>query len=118
MIKKLGPFWISILATPFLCLLGLFSGGAGHGDYVLATLLFPFSIIFGITIGPFFPCPAFGDCFPRDGIWLATAVIQFPIYGLLFSFIDRKLRLAMLLVIVHICCFVGFWLHFGTLGFH
>jgi hypothetical protein len=111
------PFWISLIVTPVAVFLGLVSVGAGEGNYVVATLLFPFTIITTVITRPIFSCGEFGDCFPRDAIWLASAVFQFPIYGLLFTLIERQVLLAILLVLIHISCFICFWLYFGTLGF-
>jgi energy-converting hydrogenase Eha subunit A len=116
-VKRLLPLWFSLMLTPIAIFVGLWSVGAGEGNYVVATILFPFSIITGVIIRPIFSCPEFGDCFPRDAVWLASAVFQFPIYGLLFTFIYRKVPLIILLALFHISCFVCFWLHFGTVGF-
>ena len=42
---KSSKFWtplvISLIVTPLFLYLGIASGGAGHGNYLLAKLLFP-----------------------------------------------------------------------------
>jgi hypothetical protein len=68
---------IGILVTPVLLGLAAFSGGAGHGDYLLARILFPVTMIstlvFGSITVPF----------------IVLAVGQYPIYG---WFIGSALR--------------------------
>jgi hypothetical protein len=74
---KSSKFWIplvvSLVLTPVFLFLGLVSGGAGHGDYVLARILFPFTMlstrIFGSIVTPF----------------ILLAIIQFPLYGLVLG---------------------------------
>ncbi|MFO0962634.1 MAG: hypothetical protein U0625_06965 [Phycisphaerales bacterium] len=60
---------LGIIITPFALLLAVVSAGAGHGDYVLAKLLFPFtmlsSLVFRSITVPF----------------ILLAVVQFPFYG-------------------------------------
>jgi hypothetical protein len=114
-----APTGISLLLTPFLLLLGVWSAGAGHGNFALVVFLFPFPIFFGFLITPFFTCPEFGDCFPRDTLVFAIAIVQFPIYGLLFSLLwKRAIYLAILLAIIHLAFFAAFWTHFGSFGFN
>jgi hypothetical protein len=92
---------VSLIATPFLLLGGVASGGAGHGHYVLAKVFFPFTmlstVLFGSIIGPF----------------IVIAIVQFPLYGLLIGTANEKRRVApyaTALVIIHalavIACFV------------
>jgi len=55
-------------------LLGLMSAGAGHGDYVIAAMLFPVPLLLtGLTHGTI--------------AWLAgsLALLQFPLYGALIA---------------------------------
>ena len=62
-----------ILVTPIALFLAAMSGGAGHGHYVAARLCFPFTMastyVFETITIPF----------------IALAVLQFPIYGLLIG---------------------------------
>jgi hypothetical protein len=114
---KFRPFLISLIATPLLLLVGLISGGSGHGDYILATLLFPIANTIRVAAILLFVCPEYGDCFPRDAVLMLSAVLQYPAYGLLFSLIERKGLFAIILAAIHICFFIDFWLYFGKLGF-
>jgi hypothetical protein len=98
MIKKLLPFWISILATPVFCLIALFSAGMGHGDYLLAMLLFPFTLL--ATVFVQHPAaPSF------DYFLYGSALLQYPVYGIIFSFVNSKRLLAVVLVLMHVCLF-------------
>ena len=94
---------LCIGATPVALCAGVLSGGAGHGSYVFAKLLFPFTM--ALT-------PAFGDIIVAPLIVLA--VVQYPIYGLLLDRSASGGRLtecALLLSAVHIAaaifCFVA-----------
>lgn len=75
-IQKFG-FWesivVSIAVTPVALFLGLVSTGAGHGDYFLAKLLFPYSMLSTV---------AFGEI---NLIFLVISLVQFPIYGLILA---------------------------------
>jgi hypothetical protein len=75
------PVGLSIAVTPVCLLLAVGSGGAGHGDYFLAKVLFPFAIlstrIFDSITFPF----------------LALAVAQFPIYGIILGRAHVKSKL-------------------------
>lgn len=95
MTTRRAPSWIGItfvLATPFLLWLGVASAGAGHGDYILAMVLFPYSV-FPLLLDR--PIP----------IWLmVVAVLQFPAYGFALSRASRYGRLRLLsvsLLVVH-----------------
>jgi ABC-type methionine transport system permease subunit len=60
-----------ILVAPLALFLAVISGGAGHGHYVAARLLFPFTMastyVFEAISPPF----------------IVLAILQYPIYGLL-----------------------------------
>ena len=97
-----SPLTVSLVATPLCLLLGFASAGAGHGDYVLATILFPYSafliFFFGGWVAPF--------------VSIAIAVAQFPLYGIILEVASGKRRLrpwAACLLVVHtlaaIACF-------------
>ena len=64
---------ISLIVTPLFLYLGVASGGAGHGNYLLAKLLFPFTMLstraFGSIVAPF----------------ILLAIIQFPVYGFILG---------------------------------
>lgn len=89
-------FWIPLIAslviTPIALLLGVGSGGAGHGDYRLAMILFPYTllsvVIFDSITAPF----------------IILAIIQFPLYGIVLGQANEKGRLilmSILLSVVH-----------------
>ena len=82
---KGAKFWLpvilSLVATPVCLFLGVASGGAGHGDYVLARILFPFtmlsaSLFDSITV-PF----------------IVLGVIQFPLYGIALGAANVRAKL-------------------------
>lgn len=79
------PLVISVLVTPFALLIGLASAGFGHGDYVWATILFPYTILTPHILG-------FGAFF--------LAIVQFPLYGWLLSNSIRRGRLAITIGII------------------
>ena len=81
-------FWIPFVVfgalTPFMLFLGLISAGAGHGDYVLAKMLFPYTLL---------STAAFARI---EWLFVFLAVIQYPAYGVLIGLanVRRKLVLA------------------------
>jgi len=79
---KSSKFWIplaiSLIVTPLFLYLGIASGGAGHGHYLLAKLLFPFTMLstraFGSIVAPF----------------ILLAIIQFPLYGFILGAANER----------------------------
>lgn len=71
---------IALLITPVFLFAGLASAGAGHGDYLWAKILFPFTLlsfrVSGTITNPF----------------IALAIVQFPLYGLLLANANAKRR--------------------------
>ena len=67
------PFVLSLIVTPFFLYFGIASGRAGHGNYLLAKILFPFTMLstrpLGSIVAPF----------------IVLAVIQFPLYGFILG---------------------------------
>jgi hypothetical protein len=93
------PFAISLILTPFALFIGLVSAGAGHGNYILAILLFPFTLLALILVAH--PAPSNYD------VWLfGSAAAQFPMYGILFSLIGRKKLLTSVIALIHTFLFV------------
>jgi hypothetical protein len=82
---KSSKFWIpialSFMVTPVFLYLGIASGGAGHGHYLLAKILFPFTMLstraFGSIVAPF----------------ILLAIIQFPLYGFILGSANVKGRM-------------------------
>lgn len=72
------PVVVSLAVTPVLLCLGVAPTGAGHGSYLPATILFPFtmlstSVFHSIT-------------FP----FIVLAIVQFPAYGIFLGFANTK----------------------------
>ena len=99
---RLSAFWTpvitSLIATPICLLIGIASGGAGHGNYFLAKLLFPFTmlstIVFGSITAPF----------------IVLAVAQFPAYGVILGRANEKgrlMRAACAVLAVHVLAAVA-----------
>jgi len=84
--------------TPFMLFLGLVSAGAGHGDYFLAKLFFPFTMLSTVRFHSI-----------REPFWV-FAIIQYPLYGLLLGVANLKRRFlvsAVALAIIHVSCAVA-----------
>lgn len=65
---------IGLLITPVAMVLAFLSAGAGHGNYVLPRLLFPYSMLLTLVTGD-----------EITGPLLTLALAQFPSYGLLLG---------------------------------
>jgi hypothetical protein len=89
-------FWIPVIAslivTPIALFLGVGSAGAGHGDYRLAMMLFPYTML---------------STFIFDSItipFIVLAIIQFPLYGMALGYANQRgriWRVTILLSVVH-----------------
>jgi len=93
MIKFWTPIVISILLTPVLVYAGVVSSGAGHGNYLFARILFPFTMLSTIVSNSI-TLPAIG-----------VAVVQFPAYGLILGIATKRRRLrgiATSLLLIHV----------------
>lgn len=77
------------------------SAGAGHGDYVLARALFPFSMLLTLVEGSI------------GTLSMMVGLVQFPIYGalLVWAFVRKAWLPAVAMVLLHlaaaITCFSG-----------
>ena len=71
---------VGLLVMPLAATLGIISAGAGHGDYFLAKVLFPFTMLSTFLLGsitlPF----------------VLVALAQFPVYGWLVGQSARHKR--------------------------
>lgn len=95
------PLVISLVATPFFLLAAAASAGAGHGTYLLAKILFPFTMLSTLIFGSI-NAPA-----------IALAVLQFPFYGFVLGKANVKGTLrtrAAVLLLIHMLavavCFI------------
>ncbi len=87
------PVILSFVVTPIALLLGMASAGAGHGNYFLAKILFPYTML------STFLFQSITDAF------FMLAIVQFPLYGFLLAFASRMKKLgslAIILAMVHI----------------
>jgi hypothetical protein len=83
----------SLLITPVALVIGFVSTGAGHGDYVLARILFPYAFAYW-----FFS----SDAIP--GSLIILGLLQIPIYGVLLALPSNKYITAfigMIIVTLH-----------------
>ena len=72
---------VGILLTPVAIYLAVLSGGMGHGDYALARVLFPYSMLLTRVTG---------DTISPGLIGLAFA--QFPLYGVAIGWATTRNR--------------------------
>lgn len=86
------PIIVSLVLTPIALIASIGSGGAGHGDYFLAKLLFPYTMLsaflFGSITVPF----------------ILLALAQFPLYGAGLGYAGggrRFVRMAIIILLVH-----------------
>jgi len=73
----------SILLTPFLLIIAAVSGGVGHGNYILAIVLFPYAAVAAVMLDHFF-----NSTIPM----IVMAALQFPLYGTLIGLGQRWAR--------------------------
>ncbi len=82
---KSSKFWIPVVValavTPIFLYLGIASGGAGHGNYLLAKVLFPFTMLSTRALGSI------------TAPFVILAIIQFPLYGVVVGSANLKSKL-------------------------
>jgi hypothetical protein len=87
---------IGILIAPLFLWLGFVSAGFGHGDYVVARIILPFSclLVGGYTAAAFFIT--------------TSAILQWPVYGLLIDRTSHKVRMMGIILLMHgaVCCWL------------
>ena len=96
-----------ISATPVALFLAFLSMAAGRGDPILARALFPYSFLSTILTDPF---TGGGLTF----LSVALGVLQFPLYGILIAWANRKnyafeagVAIATVHILAAIPCFIG-----------
>jgi hypothetical protein len=77
------PVISAVLLTPFLLAMAAVSGGVGHGNYLLAIVLFPYAALVAVILDHFF-----SSTIPT----IAMATLQFPVYGTLIGLGRRWAR--------------------------
>jgi hypothetical protein len=91
---RVSAFWkpltACLIATPICLLLAVVSGGGGHGNYLWAKILFPYTMvstsIFESITTPF----------------ILLAIIQFPLYGIALGMANRKHKVAQMIVVLSV----------------
>ena len=83
---------IGVAITPFAIAAAIASAGAGHGTYLLAKLLFPYSMLLTSLSGGTLTPPLLG-----------LAFVQFPLYGLAAASFGTRRALG-ILSLVHLAC--------------
>ncbi len=109
---KNSEFWkptiISLVATPICLFLGIISGGVGHGNYIIAKILFPFMILSTI-------------CFEKITTpFIVLAVLQIPFYGVILGLAkSQKIPyfFIILLVTIHILAVIFCFIFVKGFGF-
>jgi hypothetical protein len=102
------PFAVFYGLTPFMLFLGLMSSGLGHGDYFLAKILFPYTLL---------STAAFDRIEPP---FMFLTIIQYPVYGVVIGLanVRRKLLIAGgVLALIHFLAVIAA-LRFATFGVH
>ena len=107
-LMRYSEFWkpviISLVATPICLFLGMASGGAGHGSYFLAKVLFPYTML-STTLFRSITAP-----------FILLAVIQILFYGIILGAAnakDRFLPLAGTVLAAHILAVAACFLFVG-----
>ncbi|TPN86466.1 hypothetical protein FJ987_06405 [Mesorhizobium sp. CU2] len=75
---------LGLCTTPFALLLALFSAGSGHGDWVLARVLYPIPMLVTLLTNN-----------TVTSLSVGLAVVQFPAYGVFVALGGRGRWLAL-----------------------
>jgi hypothetical protein len=95
------PFIACLVATPICLFLALLSAGAGHGDYLWAKILFPYTMLLTVIF----------ESVTTPGIILA--IVQYPLYGVALGLANRKhkvVHMAIALIVFHVLAAILFFL--------
>jgi hypothetical protein len=89
---KTRKFWKPVIAsaivTPIALFVGVASGGVGHGDYLAAMILFPYTMLSAAVFDSI--------TFP----FIILAIVQFPLYGVALGYANEKDRLGLMIVLL------------------
>ena len=90
LLRRWLPLIVSVILTPVALVLGFLSAGSGHGNYLLAKIIFPYTmlstVLFNSITSPF----------------LLVAAAQLPMYGLILSLADKRRVVVYTLPVIHI----------------
>jgi hypothetical protein len=100
---------LGALITPFAAMLAIASSGAGHGDYILARVMFPYGMLLTRLVESTF-----------FYLLIGLALAQFPFYGALVVWrtdLKKSVVTAFAIAAVHlmavVACFSGFLPNFS-----
>ena len=108
----LGGFGLGSLATVPAMLLAFISSGGGHGDYLWAMMLFPYSMISAVAT----------DFAHRiSDLEIVVGFAQFPLYGLLLGLPltpKAKRNVRVFFIILHLTMVLVVWFAGGRELYH
>lgn len=84
-------FLVGLCFTPIAVFAAIFSAGAGHGDYVLARILFPLPMLSTLLTNGVI-----------SGGAIALGLIQFPLYGILAGWSRRRYFVLTAIAVAHL----------------
>ena len=96
MAKFWKPLLLCLAISPVLLFIGFMSAGCGHGNYILARILFPYA---GIT-GVFGGINNFWITSIYEIIITTLFLLQYPLYGAVLGLSNLKGRLIVALMIL------------------
>lgn len=79
-LKFLAPVLVAIIATPICMIWAMAAAGAGHGSFLPAIIMLPFTVLAGLAE-------------LNEKILIAIAAIQFPLYGIILGYANVRGRL-------------------------
>lgn len=97
----------SVVAQLVAIVLGIFSAGAGHGSYVAARLLFPYTIL------------SFGIHGPIPDAFIVLACTQYLLYGFIWGMAIKYKNVApamFVLALVHLCAVLLAFIFYDSSG--
>jgi hypothetical protein len=99
--KVFGPIVVSIVLTPVLLFLAVASGGGGHGDYLFAKVLFPYTVVLWLQGGDALGAPS-----------EVLACVQMPVYAAVGGLAWRRGWHIPCLIVLAIVHGIAVWLAF------
>jgi hypothetical protein len=94
--KRWLPWIIAgVLFGVLAALVAVGAAGAGHGTYVPAAVLFPYTMFFSVFVGSIAP------------VLVALALVQYPAYGALVALVRSSARVWFVLGGLHAVSVIG-----------